>query len=110
MGFSDDYDASTRALAEPTVNIPRPHIGDVTYGGDGINNCVKDGDIALTFDDGPFNLTYHLLDVLASYGAKATFFITGNHLGKGQIDVEETGWPDAIRRMQRDGHQIAAHT
>jgi peptidoglycan/xylan/chitin deacetylase (PgdA/CDA1 family) len=85
-------------------------IGNVTYNGEGISNCVNDGDIALTFDDGPFNFTGHLLDVLASYDAKATFFITGNNLGKGQIDVEETGWPETIRRMHREGHQIAAHT
>jgi peptidoglycan/xylan/chitin deacetylase (PgdA/CDA1 family) len=64
----------------------------------------------LTFDDGPFNFTMHLLDVLASYGAKATFFVTGNNMGKGQIDIEETGYPAMLRRMHADGHQIAAHT
>jgi peptidoglycan/xylan/chitin deacetylase (PgdA/CDA1 family) len=86
-----------------------PSVGNVTYDGEGISNRIKDGDIALTFDDGPFNFTGHLLDVLASYDAKATFFITGNNLEKGQIDVEETGWPKIIRRMHREGHQIAAH-
>jgi peptidoglycan/xylan/chitin deacetylase (PgdA/CDA1 family) len=54
--------------------------------------CKNDKQIALTFDDGPFNFTMHLLDVLASYGAKATFFVTGNNMGKGQIDIEETGY------------------
>jgi peptidoglycan/xylan/chitin deacetylase (PgdA/CDA1 family) len=48
--------------------------------------------------------------VLASYNAKATFFITGNNMGKGQIDIEETGYPAILRRMHADGHQIAAHT
>jgi peptidoglycan/xylan/chitin deacetylase (PgdA/CDA1 family) len=110
MTFSNGCDAYTVPLGEPTTNISRPLIGNVTYGGEGIEQCMNDGDIALTFDDGPFNFTSHLLDVLASYGAKATFFITGNNLGKGQIDVEETGWPDVIRRMHREGHQIAAHT
>jgi hypothetical protein len=27
-------------------------------------------------------------------------------LGKGQIDIEETGWPAIIRRMHADGHQV----
>ena len=110
MTYSTGCDANIQPLGDPTLDIPRPLIGNVTYGGDGISACVNDGDIALTFDDGPFNYTSHLLDVLASYGAKATFFITGNNLGKGQIDIEETGFPELIRRMHQDGHQIAAHT
>ncbi|KAL5452676.1 hypothetical protein PMIN06_005861 [Paraphaeosphaeria minitans] len=28
----------------------------------------------------------------------------------GQIDIEETGWPDIIRRMHAEGHQIAGHS
>ena len=77
----------------------------------GIYNCVSNDSIALTFDDGPYNdYTWHLLDVLASYNVKATFFVTGNNLGKGQVDIEETGYPKVLRRMHRDGHQIAAHT
>lgn len=82
----------------------------MTYDGSGIYNCISDDMIALTFDDGPFNFTWHVLDVLASYNAKATFFITGNNMGKGQMDIEETGYPEVLRRIHRDGHQIAAHT
>jgi peptidoglycan/xylan/chitin deacetylase (PgdA/CDA1 family) len=85
-------------------------IGNVSYEGVGISQCVSSDHIALTFDDGPYNFTWHLLDVLASYNAKATFFVTGNNLGKGQMDVEETGYPALIRRMHADGHQIASHT
>lgn len=108
--WSDSCDASIRPLGEPTLDVPRPRIGNVTYDPKGVQVCKNPGSLALTFDDGPYNYTSHLLDVLASYGAKATFFITGNNLGKGQIDVEETGWPDVIRRMHREGHQIAGHT
>ncbi len=55
---------------------------------------------------------YHLTkaDVLAAHGAKATFFITGNNIGKGEIDIEQYGWPNLLRRMHKEGHQIAAHT
>lgn len=32
-----------------------------------------------------------------SYGAKATFFITGNNLGKGMINDPSTPYPDIIK-------------
>ena len=104
--YSDGCDASVKPLGESTLNVSRPHIGNVTYNGTGISNCKNAGAVALTFDDGPFNYTSHVLDVLQAYGAKATFFITGNNLGKGQIDIEENGWPELIRRMHTDGHQV----
>jgi peptidoglycan/xylan/chitin deacetylase (PgdA/CDA1 family) len=36
----------------------------VLYGGAGIYDCVNKGDIALTFDDGPYIYTNDLLDIL----------------------------------------------
>jgi peptidoglycan/xylan/chitin deacetylase (PgdA/CDA1 family) len=49
------------------------------------------------------------MDVFKTYGGKATFFITGNNINKGQIDItpEHTA---AIKRMDAEGHQIASHT
>lgn len=64
----------------------------------------------MTFDDGPFLYTTHILDLLDRYNAKATFFITGNNLGKGEIDVESNGYAAIIKRMYKSGHQIASHT
>ena len=38
--------------------------------------------IALTFDDGPHPVhTPEILDVLAEYGIKATFFVIGENVG-----------------------------
>jgi peptidoglycan/xylan/chitin deacetylase (PgdA/CDA1 family) len=65
--------------------------------------------VALTFDDGPYLYTDQLLDTLSQRGAKATFFITGNNLGKGEIDTTEP-YPTIIKRMISDGHQVASHT
>jgi peptidoglycan/xylan/chitin deacetylase (PgdA/CDA1 family) len=48
----------------------------------GIYDCQNAGEIALTFDDGPFIYTSHILDVLAQYNASAAFFITGNNNGE----------------------------
>ncbi|MCR8643355.1 polysaccharide deacetylase family protein [Paenibacillus sp. N1-5-1-14] len=57
--------------------------------------------VAFTFDDGP-NPTYtpRLLDLLHVHGVKATFFVLGKEAEK---------YPDVIRRMHQEGHQIGIH-
>lgn len=57
--------------------------------------------VALTFDDGPSEMTGKVLDVLSEYGVKATFFVIGS-----QIKPYES----TIRRMVKDGHNIGIHT
>lgn len=61
--------------------------------------------VALTFDDGP-DLTYtpQYLDILARYGAKATFFNIGSSLDAGP---EYTA---LSKRCADEGHQVASHT
>lgn len=54
--------------------------------------------IYLTFDDGPGEHTGRLLDVLAKYGVKATFFVTGY------------GDDAIIKREFDEGHTVALHT
>lgn len=90
-----------------TRDVPRPKIGPVPYGRV-LYNCVNNGDIAITFDDGPYIYTPYLLDVLARYNVKATFFIVGSN-GNGDID-KVTQWSDIVRRTYNEGHQIASHT
>jgi peptidoglycan/xylan/chitin deacetylase (PgdA/CDA1 family) len=48
--------------------------------------------------------------MLDKYSIKATFFITGNNLGKGRIDDPSTPWPAILGRMYSSGHQLASHT
>ncbi|PMD55874.1 carbohydrate esterase family 4 protein [Hyaloscypha bicolor E] len=103
-------DANKIPAGTNTSSIPRTQLGSVLYGSDGIYDCVNPGDMALTFDDGPFIYTSHILDVLAQYNASATFFITGNNNGKGQIDNTSLAWPALIQRMYNSGHQVASHT
>ena len=57
--------------------------------------------LAITFDDGPGNDTGALLDGLAERGVHATFFVNG---------VNASGWPETLRRIVREGHQLANHT
>lgn len=90
------------------MDTPRPLIGDVPYG-QVITSCVNNGDIAITFDDGPSTYTSDLLDILANYSVRATFFIVGNNGNNGAID-QIPQWTSDIQRMDDAGHQIASHT
>jgi peptidoglycan/xylan/chitin deacetylase (PgdA/CDA1 family) len=56
--------------------------------------------VALTFDDGPDDMTSQYLDVLDDLGVPATFFLLGEAAASRPEDVR-----DYIRR----GHQIASH-
>jgi hypothetical protein len=72
-------DANKVPAGPSTSNIARPHIGNIPYGGintAGVQDCTEPGVIAFSFDDGPYLYTKDLLDLLDSYGAKATFFIS----------------------------------
>lgn len=65
--------------------------------------------MALTYDDGPYLYTSELLDTLKRFGFHATFFVTGNNQHKGSVDTTAP-YPDLLRRMVAEGHQIASHT
>ncbi|MDQ7911498.1 bifunctional polysaccharide deacetylase/glycosyltransferase family 2 protein [Phytohabitans sp. ZYX-F-186] len=58
--------------------------------------------IALTFDDGPDpQWTPRILEVLARYGAHATFF---------QVGSQVNAHPELARRVVAEGHEIGSHT
>jgi len=57
--------------------------------------------VALTYDDGPGGRTPELLDMLAEYDARATFFVTGHPV------MED---PRTVRRTYAEGHELANHT
>ena len=57
--------------------------------------------IALTFDDGPSNVTGRVLDVFEKAGAKATFFVIGNRVAR---------YEHTLKRMASGGFQIGNHT
>ncbi|CAF9907307.1 MAG: hypothetical protein GOMPHAMPRED_005074 [Gomphillus americanus] len=101
-------DSDTTPVGTTTVGDPRPLFGSVTYSSD-IYDCVQANVVALTYDDGPYIYTNQLLDTLDNFGFKATFFITGNNLGKGGIDTTAP-YPALIKRMVAAGHQVASHT
>jgi peptidoglycan/xylan/chitin deacetylase (PgdA/CDA1 family) len=59
------------------------------------------GLFAVTFDDGPYpTATGRILDVLARFGARATFFMLGGHVRR---------HPDLARRVVAEGHEAGVH-
>lgn len=90
------------------ANLPRPELGDVPYG-ELITTCYEPGTVALTFDDGPWQYTEDLLNILRDYDAQATFFVCGGNMG-GDGQITENGHPHLLRRMVEEGHQVGTHT
>lgn len=58
--------------------------------------------VALTFDDGPQpSVGNRIMDCLAQYGGKATFFMVGDRVAARASEVQ---------RMVAEGHEVANHT
>lgn len=74
---------STEPSTEPTETLPQNPVGGVIY---------------LTFDDGPGRYTPKLLDILAKYRIKATFFVVN------------TGYISTVSRIASEGHTVAMHS
>ena len=91
-------------VGEPTVldteTLPRvlPADAKLVY-----SQCIVESNvIAITFDDGPDpEGTPRLLDMLKERGIKATFFLVGRSVAT---------WPDIVKRIVAEGHEVANHT
>ena len=58
--------------------------------------------VALTFDDGPHPVyTEQILEILAEYDAKATFFVIGKNA---------ESYPELVCKEYEEGHEIGNHT
>ena len=99
-GSTSEEDASKDA--EVSVE-PDPYANVIT-GINSLENMAKDGDkhlVYLTFDCNPGKNTEAILDVLARYNLKATFFVVG----------DETGENDAIyQRIVNEGHTLGMNS
>jgi len=68
-----------------------------------IIRCVQPADepwLALTFDDGPGDVTPAILDLLDEHGASATFFVVGRAI---------SGRERVLRRQLAGGHELGNH-
>ena len=78
--------------------------GGQLYGGlqYGSSNLLRDGEVVLTFDDGPLRrYTSKVLEALEAHCTKATFFMVG------RMAVSD---PAMVREVEAAGHTIATHT
>lgn len=57
--------------------------------------------IALTFDDGPNENTWSILDILKKNNVKATFFCIGKNIEK---------YPEILKRIVEEGHIVGNHS
>ncbi len=62
---------------------------------------IKEKKIALTFDDGPTELTPKFLELLKQNNTKATFFCIGKQIEK---------HPEIFKQIIENGHEIGNHT
>ncbi len=83
---TDDPTAAPTGTPEPTQNV---------------NPDPSKRKVYLTFDDGPYDYTDRVLDILAQYNIKATFFTVGRFMFR---------YPDTLKRMAAEGHVIGSHT
>ena len=110
-----DGNITDKVLVEGSVNTSSPGTYYINYSvSDGVGNnssvtrtvnvYAPNGNgakvIYLTFDDGPSQYTGELLDILARYNVKATFFVTGIN----------RNYSYYIKQAYDQGHSIALHT
>ena len=57
--------------------------------------------IALTFDDGPNEMTLPILEILKKYEAKATFFCIGKNI---------ENHPEILKKIVNEGHTVGNHS
>lgn len=65
------------------------------------NPLETDKKIALTFDDGPNEITLLVLEILKKHNVKATFFCIGKNIEK---------HPEILKRIVEEGHIVGNHS
>lgn len=87
-----------QAGAPPQQTAERDEYGSNEESSEEINYNHR---IYLTFDDGPSIYTDEILDILAEYDVKATFFVVGK---------EDESSQKAIMRIVEEGHTLGMHS
>jgi peptidoglycan/xylan/chitin deacetylase (PgdA/CDA1 family) len=104
--------ASARPTAPPCTNPNALGVSRVveidTAGGPGFGfehfkelDFLRDHEVVLTFDDGPWTTTPAVLKALADQCVRATFFPIGKHA---------TYYPEILRQVAAAGHTVGTHT
>lgn len=102
-----NYKNSSSPVTRPTGNTNNNANNNGNQGNQGNSNNNSSGAkrVALTFDDGPHNVrTKAIVDELAKYGYRATFFVVGN-----RVDGNAYNGADAVEYAYKHGNEIAVH-
>jgi peptidoglycan/xylan/chitin deacetylase (PgdA/CDA1 family) len=104
---SSDKAASANCSNPNALGVSRTVEIDTT-GGPGFgfehfrqHDFLRDHEVVLTFDDGPWVSTPAVLKALADQCVKATFFPIGKHA---------TYYPEILRQVSAAGHSVGSHT
>jgi len=107
--YSDTY--LWRENGSPTTNVNAPNVRSLIkkalYSAVPSRQLLEHGSrdrpqIAITVDDGPDPVhTPRLLDIFRDHAVKATFFVVGGAAEQ---------YPDLIRRMRKEGHEVGSHS
>ncbi len=65
------------------------------------HDFLRNKEVVLTFDDGPWPTTTAVLKALADECVRATFFPIGKHA---------TYYPEILKQMHAEGHTVGSHT
>lgn len=102
--FQRDINIAADGIAGPvtltSLELWPGGAGSMTIDG-GQVHAVGEGQVALTFDDGPGPFTTPILDILDHYGVDATFFVVG---------ASVAGNEPTLTRLLDEGHSLQNHT
>lgn len=95
--YADRYSADGVSVSKrDSTGLTAAHTGEEAVLEDGTVRKVY-----LTFDDGPSSNTGRILDILAEYDVKATFFVVGK---------EEEKYQELYKRIVDEGHTLGMHS
>ncbi|GAA1077867.1 polysaccharide deacetylase family protein [Nocardiopsis metallicus] len=94
------YQARSAAVTANADPEDFPFDGTLTAEGTTLD-CQRLKCVALTFDDGPGEHTEELLDHMAEYEAKGTFYVLGSLVAE---------FPEIVGRTHAEGHEMGNHT
>ncbi|KAJ7116605.1 carbohydrate esterase family 4 protein [Mycena epipterygia] len=68
-------------------------------------HCANEGEVAFTFDDGPYKYMKNISDIFTKAGGNCTFFVNGNNWDCFYNDP----YPEYLQYAYGLGHQIGNH-
>ena len=102
LNVEDFYDEESGVYDTEKIKVSDGIFDNEFEGYNGINESHEGKkEIYLTFDDGPSIYTDEILDILNSYGIKATFFVLAK--------TDDTS-VKAYKRIVNEGHTLALHS